>query len=160
MTESLLARVLICEDSHTYAIGLRRLLEYDGDISVVAVYSTAEAAIAALPQVKPDLLTMDITLPGIDGLAAVEEVMSYWPVPIIVLSGDLPYASGKLVAALAAGALEMTSKRDLDLRDPGGSAAAAFRRQVGGPAMRASSGTRARRCEDHPPPAPRYAMLR
>ncbi len=130
MTEPLVTRVLICEDSHTYALGLRHLLEYDGDISVVAVYSTAEEAIAALPHVKPDLLTIDILLPGIDGLAAVEEIMSYWPVPIIMLSGSLPNAPGKATAALAAGALDTASKADLDLRDPAGSTAAAFRRRV------------------------------
>jgi two-component system, chemotaxis family, protein-glutamate methylesterase/glutaminase len=128
--EPLVTRVLICEDSHTYALGLRHLLEYEGDISVAAVYSTAEEAIAALPQVKPDLLTMDILLPGIDGLAAVEEIMSYWPVPVIVLSGSFPDAPGKSAAALAAGALDTASKADLDLRDPAGRAAAAFRRRV------------------------------
>ena len=125
-----MTRVLICEDSHTYALGLRRLLEYDGDIGVVAVCSTAEETIAALPRVKPDVLTMDILLPGIDGIAAIEEIMSYWPLPIVVVSGALPHAPGKVAPALAAGALEMTAKDDLDLRDPGGSAAAAFRRRV------------------------------
>lgn len=130
MKEPPVTRVLICEDSHTYALGLRHLLEYDGDISVVAVYSAADEAIAALPQVKPDLLTMDILLPGTDGLAAVEEIMSYWPVPIIVVSGSLPEAPGRVAAALAAGALDTEAKGDLDLRDPGGSAAAAFRRRV------------------------------
>jgi two-component system, chemotaxis family, protein-glutamate methylesterase/glutaminase len=130
MKEAPATRVLICDDSHTYAFGLRHLLEYDGDISVVAEYSTAEEAIAALPQVKPDLLTMDVLLPGMNGLAAVEEIMSYWPVPIIVLSGSFPDAPGKAAAALAAGALDTADKADLDLSDPGGNAAAAFRRRV------------------------------
>ena len=130
MKEAPATRVLICDDSHTYALGLRHLLEYDGDIRVVAMYPTAEEAIAALPQVKPDLLTMDILLPGLDGLAAVEEIMSYWPVPIIVLSGSFPDAPGKVASALAAGALDTADKGDLDLSDPGGKAAAAFRRRV------------------------------
>ncbi|HEY5400151.1 MAG TPA: response regulator, partial [Trebonia sp.] len=57
-------RVLICEDSGTYATALRRMLEHDGDIIVVAICSTAEEAISVLPRTAPDLVTMDVALPG------------------------------------------------------------------------------------------------
>ena len=61
-------RVLICEDSGTYAHALRRTLEFDADITVVAVCSTAEEAISALPRTAPDLVTMDVALPGMGGI--------------------------------------------------------------------------------------------
>jgi two-component system chemotaxis response regulator CheB len=123
-------QVLICEDSRTYAVALRRMLEYDGTASVAAVCSTAEEAIATLPRTQPNLVTMDLELPGMDGLTAVEEIMSAWPVPILVLSAHVGMASGKAAAALAAGALDALAKDDLDLRDPAGPTGIALRHRV------------------------------
>jgi two-component system chemotaxis response regulator CheB len=123
-------RVLMCEDSRVYAAALRRMLEYDGDITVAAVCATAQEAIAALPRIRPDLITMDLELPGMDGLKAVEEIMSIRPLPILVLSAHIGARSDKAAAALAAGALDALAKDDLDLRDPAAVAGAAFRRRV------------------------------
>ncbi len=124
-------RVLICEDSPVYAAALRRMLEYEHDITVAGVCATAEEAMAALPRLLPQLVTMDIELPGMDGLAAVEQIMNATPVPILVLSGHVAGASGtKTAAALAVGALDAVAKSDLDLRDPGAAAGAAFRRRI------------------------------
>lgn len=123
-------RVLVCEDSRVYATALRRMLEHDGDIDVLAVCGTAEEAIAALSRVAPDLVTMDIELPGMNGLEAVGEIMSSRPLPILVLSSYVGPASDQAAAALAAGALDVLAKDDLDLRDPAGAAAAAFRHRV------------------------------
>jgi len=122
--------MLICDGSHSYAARLRRVLEHDGDITVAAVCATAEEAIAALPRVHPDVVTMDVELPGMDGLAAIEEIMSRRPLPIMVISVDAGNSSRKAAAALAAGALDAISKDDLDLDDPGGAAAAAFRNRA------------------------------
>ena len=122
--------MLICDGSHSYATRLRRVLEHDGDITVAAVCATAEEAIAALPRVQPDVVTMDVELPGMDGLAAIEEIMSRRPLPILVISVDAGNTSRKTAAALAAGALDAISKDDLDLDDPGGAAAAAFRNRA------------------------------
>jgi two-component system, chemotaxis family, protein-glutamate methylesterase/glutaminase len=123
-------RVLVCEDSRVYAAALRLMLEYDGDIEVVAICPTAEEAIAALPRVRPDLVTMDVELPALDGLQAVEHIMSAQPLPILVLSGHLGAGNDKAAAALAAGALEALAKEDLDLRDRAGATGTAFRHRV------------------------------
>src|SRR6266702_1840201 len=123
-------RVLVCEDSRVYAVGLSRMLEHDGDITVTEVCSTASEAIAALPRVKPDLMTIDLELPGMDGLKAIAEIMSSRPMPILVLSSHVEAGSEKTAAALAAGALDAIAKNDLDLRDPASPAGAAFRRRV------------------------------
>src|SRR5262249_38057938 len=123
-------RVLICEDSSTYAEALRRALEYDGDIEVVGVFGTAEGAIDAIPELRPHLVTMDIELPGMSGLEAVEQIMGARPVPILVLSAHVGPRSNSAAAALAAGALDAVHKDGLDLRDPGGPEAAALRRRV------------------------------
>ncbi len=101
-------RVLVCEDSSTYAAALRRLLQQDKTIEVVSICASAEAAIAALPGVAPDLITMDIELPGMSGLDAVEQIMSTSPVPILVISSFV--GRGSVAAALGAGALEVVAK--------------------------------------------------
>jgi two-component system chemotaxis response regulator CheB len=123
-------RVLICEDSTVYAVGLRRTLEHGRDITVVGVCPTAEEALAELPTVRPDLVTMDLELPGMDGLAAIEEIMSSRPVPVVVLSGFVGPDGEKAAAALGAGAVDACAKGDLDLSDPAGVTAAAFRARI------------------------------
>ncbi len=123
-------RVLVCEDSQVYAAALVRMLEYDGDIAVLAVCGTAEEAIAALPRSEPDVVTMDVELPGMNGLEAVGQIMASRPLPILVLSAHVGPGSDKAAAALAAGALEAVAKDDLDLRDPAGAVGAAFRHRV------------------------------
>jgi two-component system chemotaxis response regulator CheB len=123
-------RVLICEDSGTYAAALTRVLEHEGDITVVAVCSSAEEALSALPRTAPDVVTMDVALPGMGGIEAVGEIMSSRPLPILVLSGQVGSGTGAPAAALAAGALDVLAKDDLDLLDPAGSAAAALRYRI------------------------------
>lgn len=122
--------VLICEDSGVYAAALRRTLEYDGDINVLCVCGTAEEAVAAIRRLRPDLITMDIELPGMNGLAAVELIMGTRPVPIIVLSSHVGPGTETAAAALAAGALDAVAKDDLDLGRPAGMAGAAFRQRI------------------------------
>lgn len=125
-------RVLICEDSETYAAGLSRMLVRDPEIRVVGVCASAEEAISRLSglEQKPDLVTMDLELPGMSGGDAVEQIMNFQPVPILVLGGGVACGSTKAAALLAAGALEVFSKETLDLRDPDGVDAGAFRRRV------------------------------
>lgn len=145
-------RVLICDDSPVYAAALTRVLNYGGEITVAAVCATATAAIAALPSVRPDLVIMDLELPGMDGLTAVEEIMGSQPLPILVLSARVSASSGRAAAALAAGALDAIAKDNLDLSDPAGVAGATFRQRVKvlsragvirhlRPGLRAGSGT-------------------
>jgi two-component system chemotaxis response regulator CheB len=123
-------RVLICEDSPLFALALRRVLEHDGDIAVVAVCSTAEQAITEISRLKPDLVTMDIELPGMKGLQAVERIMSLFPTPTLVLSSHVGRSSTDTAAALAVGAIDAMSKEDVALRAPDSDAGAAFRRRI------------------------------
>ena len=73
---------------------------------------------------------MDVALPGMDGIEAVEEIMSSRPLPILVLSGQVGPGTAGAAAALAAGALDVLAKDDLDLLDPAGPAGAALRHRI------------------------------
>jgi two-component system chemotaxis response regulator CheB len=125
-------RVLICEDSQTYAAGLSRLLARDPEIEVIGVCPSAEATLARLAQLdpRPHLVTMDMELPGMSGGEAIEQIMSAHPVPILVLAGGVERGSAKALASLGAGALEVLCKDTLDLSDPRGTDARAFRTRV------------------------------
>jgi two-component system, chemotaxis family, protein-glutamate methylesterase/glutaminase len=111
-------RVLICEDSPAYATALSRFLECDPEIEVVGVAPSGEQAIAEVERLEPDLLTLDMQLPGMDGLEVVERLMLSEPLPIVVISAKVARGSERAAAALAAGALEILSKEQLRLDQP------------------------------------------
>jgi len=123
-------RVLVCDDSRTFTAALVRTLERGGEIEVVGVAGTAEAAIADLARLAPDLVTMDIELPGMSGLEAVEEIMSARPTPILILSSHVGTSNNVAAAALASGALDAIGKEGIPLMNPDDTAAFAFRRRV------------------------------
>jgi len=121
-------RVAICEDSYAYGRGLRRLLEADGTIEVVGVATSASELLERLPHWRPDLVTMDIELPGtLGGEEAIARIVAERPLPIVVLSAHAGTAS-RVTQALAAGALEAFSKATLRLDDA--VAGAAFRARI------------------------------
>jgi len=111
-------RVLICEDSPAYATALSRFLERDAEIEVVGVASTGEQAIVEVARLEPNLLTLDMQLPGIDGLEVVKRLMGSHPLPIVVLSSKVARGSERAAEALAAGALEILAKDMLRLDQP------------------------------------------
>jgi two-component system chemotaxis response regulator CheB len=108
-------RVLVCEDSRAYATALSRFLDHDDEIEVVGTAATGEQAIAEVERLRPDLLTLDMQLPGMDGLEVVKRLMAESPLPIVILSGTVPRGSERAAEALAAGALEVLPKDRLRL---------------------------------------------
>ena len=108
-------RVLICEDSKAYGAALSRFLQSDRRIEVVGVATSGEQAIADVERLRPDLLTLDMQLPGIDGLDVVRALMGANPLPIVILSAHVPKGSERAAEALAAGALDIVSKESLRL---------------------------------------------
>lgn len=129
-TTTRVRRVLICEDSRTYAAALSQLLERDHEIDVVGVCETAEQAISRLSSLRPDLVTMDLELPGMQGVDAIEQIMGVLPVPILVLSGHVAHRSERALSALAAGALDALPKAELNVGDLDGVAAKELRERV------------------------------
>lgn len=123
-------RVVVCEDSSTYAAGLVRLLEHDGDLHVVKVCHSGEETIRALEMTDAQLITIDLDLPGISGLETVEHIMSTRPTPILVVSDHLGRQSEHVAAVLSAGALDAVRKSDIRIDDPGDEQAWALRRRA------------------------------
>jgi two-component system chemotaxis response regulator CheB len=108
-------RILICEDSPTYARGLASFLERQDGIEVVGICATGEETLQSVSRLAPDLVTMDLELPGIGGLQTIQKMMQLHPVPIVVLSAYAGRRSDNASASLAAGALEVIDKAQVRL---------------------------------------------
>ncbi len=102
-------RVMIVDDIAETREQLRKLLSFDPDVEVVALASTGEEAVEIVSQAFPDVILMDINLPGIDGIAATAKVIEVIPtVQVIMLSvqGETDY----LRRAMMAGARDYLTK--------------------------------------------------
>ena len=71
-------RVLLADDHATVRMGFRLLLEGAG-ATVLAELDSGEAAVSAYTQHRPDVLMMDVSMPGIGGLGALERVLAHHP---------------------------------------------------------------------------------
>ncbi len=105
------ARVMIVEDSTVVRTLLTHIVAGDPRLTVAAAVASAEEAIAAIPTVRPDVISMDIRLPGIDGLEATRRIMADHPTPIVVVSASIDRGElGNSMDALRAGALSVVEK--------------------------------------------------
>jgi two-component system chemotaxis response regulator CheB len=111
--------VLVVDDSGFMRLALRKMLERDPVIRVVAEAATAADAIHMALLHNPDVITMDIEMPGGSGLDATVEIMERSPRPIIVISSLTKDGSETAVQALQKGAVDYISKAssyvDLDI---------------------------------------------
>ncbi len=104
-------RVMIVEDSLTAQKLLVKILSQDKQIEVVSIVSSGEEALSQLAKISPDLITMDVHLPGIDGLAVTRQIMETRPVPIIVVSASCLVADvERAYQLIEAGALAAVAK--------------------------------------------------
>ena len=103
-------RVLIVEDSAVVREHLRRIIAADPRLEVAGAVASAEEAIEALDLLAPDVISMDVRLPGMQGLEATREIMARRPTPIVVVSGIEAAELSLTMEALRAGALSVIEK--------------------------------------------------
>ncbi len=80
-----LVRIAIVEDQSGVAESLKKLINRATGLQVIATYPNAEAALAEIPKEKPDVVLMDIGLPGMSGIQCVRELKSLLPALTIVM---------------------------------------------------------------------------
>lgn len=104
-------RVLVVDDSPLVREILKRLLESDPTIQVVGMAADGQEAVELTAQLRPDLVTMDLVMPGMDGMEATERIMAYQPTPVLFLSSYFDQEGMySRPDALAAGALDVVEK--------------------------------------------------
>jgi two-component system chemotaxis response regulator CheB len=104
-------RVLIADDSPLFADVLSGILQGDAAFEIVGVAEDGYRAVEMATVLRPDIITMDIQMPELDGLAAIERIMADNPTPILVVTADRRLADGELsFEALRRGALDAVSK--------------------------------------------------
>jgi two-component system chemotaxis response regulator CheB len=110
-------RVLIVDDSPVAREIIASILRADGQIEIIGQAANGQEAIESVVALKPDLVTMDITMPVMDGLTAIEHIMAYNPTPILVVTAS--QEAGLAYRAISRGALEVLEKPALDAEDEG-----------------------------------------
>jgi two-component system chemotaxis response regulator CheB len=104
-------RVVIVEDSATIRGRLCEILASDPDIELVGVAEDGKAGIELCERLRPDVVSMDMVLPRMSGLAATEYVMAHCPMPILIVSSSTNRGEiFKTYDALAAGAVDVLEK--------------------------------------------------
>ena len=104
-------RVLIVDDSATIRQFFKNVFEESGDLEVVGMAADGRSAVALVQQKNPDVVTMDIHMPVMDGFEATREIMQVNPVPIVIVSaGYEPDQVEKTFMALEAGAVAVLEK--------------------------------------------------
>jgi len=104
-------RVLVVEDSTTVRKRLLDILDSEPDIEVVGEAEDGKRAIELCQATRPDVITMDMMLPIMSGLAATEYIMAHCPTPILVVSASINRGElFKIYEALAAGAVDVLEK--------------------------------------------------
>ncbi|MDP2275697.1 MAG: chemotaxis-specific protein-glutamate methyltransferase CheB [Archangium sp.] len=108
-------RCLIADDSPTFRWVLRELLTRDRDIEVVGEAVDGADALAQTLALRPDVLTLDLNMPRLDGLGVLREIMARAALPILVLTAAVDAASDQIsFQALSLGALEVLAKPRAD----------------------------------------------
>lgn len=104
-------RVLIAEDSHTTRDLLVSILSADPEIEVVAEANNGIEALELTRELRPDVVTMDIQMPRMDGLEATKRIMVEAPTPIVIVSASVDDAQVEVsMHALRAGAVSVLPK--------------------------------------------------
>ncbi len=103
-------RVLIADDSVFMRRSLQRLLERMPGIEIVGTAIDGAMAARYALELRPDVITMDVEMPRMDGVRAVHEIMRAVPTPIVMVSTLTTEGSNTTIAALEAGAVECVAK--------------------------------------------------
>lgn len=104
-------RVLVIEDSLTVRMYLIGVLRRDAAIEVVGAGSDGRQAVDLCRELRPDVVTLDVMMPRLDGVGATRQIMAFCPTPILIVSASCNRGDVyKTFDALAAGALDVIDK--------------------------------------------------
>ena len=103
-------RVLVVDDSASVRQALKEILDGDPEIEVIATAGDPFAAAERMRREVPDVITLDVEMPRMDGISFLDKLMQQHPIPVVVCSSLTGEGSQTAFAALAKGAVEVIEK--------------------------------------------------
>ncbi len=104
------ARVLVVDDSMTVRSLIRALLARDPNVEVVGEAADPHEARAAIKALNPDVITLDVEMPKMNGLDFLDKIMRLRPTPVIMVSSQTARGASAALAALERGAFDCVAK--------------------------------------------------
>ena len=108
-------RVLVVDDSRFICNRVREILEEDPEFNVVGEAHDGLAAVELTATLRPDVITMDVDMPVMDGITAVKQIMDSHPCPILMFSAMTQVGARATLDALNAGAIDFLPKQLEDI---------------------------------------------
>lgn len=105
-------RVLIVDDSATMRALLARMLGREADLDVIGTAANAQEARVMIREMNPDVVTLDVEMPGMNGLDFLEKIMRLRPMPVVIVSGITRQGAETTIRALELGAVDCYAKPD------------------------------------------------
>ena len=103
-------QVFVVDDSAFMRYTINRHLDADPDITVIGSAQDGLDALSKLPGLKPDVITLDVEMPRLDGLATLKRIMAEMPTPVVMLSSLTKKGAHTTVKALMLGAVDFVAK--------------------------------------------------
>ncbi len=107
-------RVLVVDDSSVVRTVLTRELSKDPEIEIIGSAPDAFVARDKIVALRPDVITLDIEMPKMDGLTFLRKLMEWFPIPVVIVSGLTPKGCALSMEALDIGAVEVIEKPSLN----------------------------------------------
>ncbi len=108
-------KVLIVDDSTFFRKRLKEIVESDPTMQVIGEAKDGKEGVALTSQLRPDVITMDVEMPVMDGITAVKEIMAKCPTPIMMFSSLTLEGADATFRALEAGAIDFMPKNFDDI---------------------------------------------
>ena len=108
-------KVLVVDDSTFYRRRVREILDEDRELEVVGEARNGRDALDKIKELSPDVITMDVEMPVMDGISAVKAIMKNKPIPILMFSSLTHHGAQATLDALEAGALDFLPKKFEDI---------------------------------------------
>ncbi|HLQ72482.1 MAG TPA: chemotaxis response regulator protein-glutamate methylesterase [Bacillota bacterium] len=103
-------RVLIIEDSAFMRRVLKDILNNDDRMEVIATARNGADGLLKIKQFQPDVITLDVEMPQMDGITCLEEIMNRYPTPVVMLSSEVEQGKRKTLKAMSLGAVDFIAK--------------------------------------------------
>lgn len=125
-------RVLVVDDSASVRQTMKAILEEDSEIEVIGTAADPFAAARIIQSQVPDVITLDVEMPRMDGITFLRKLMTQCPIPVVMCSSLTEQGSETLMQALEAGAVDIILKPRIGVADHLNEARAAIRQVVKG----------------------------